>query len=86
MTPEQLDGFFVGVRDGDVSAARLTGDERAVRLGIAAVIAAIGAAAIQPVVALGALGFVPYAFVDRLPRLMLRDGRSDRLVCGVPYD
>ncbi len=69
VTPEQLDAFFVGVRDGDVSAVRLTGGERAVRLGIAAVIAAIGAAAIQPVVVLGALGFVAYAFVDRLPRL-----------------
>jgi hypothetical protein len=69
VTPERLDEFFAGARDGNVAAVGLTTSERIVRLGVAAAIAAIGVAAGQPVVVVGALGFVAYAFADWLPRL-----------------
>jgi molybdenum cofactor biosynthesis enzyme MoaA len=69
LAPEKVDEFFAGARDGDVAAVRLTAGERTVRFGVAAAIAAIGVVAVQPVVVVGALGFVAYAFADRLPRL-----------------
>jgi thioredoxin-like negative regulator of GroEL len=67
-TQEQLDSFFAGARDRDVARSRLTTGERALRLGVAAAIAGIGLASAQPVVVVGALGFVAYAFLDHLPR------------------
>jgi hypothetical protein len=68
-TPEQLDVFFTGARDEHVARSRLSTGTRALRLGVAAAIAGIGIASVQPMVVVGSLGFVAYAFTDRLPRL-----------------
>jgi hypothetical protein len=68
-TPEQLDAFFAGARAEDVARPRLSTGTRALRLGVAAAIAGIGIASVQPIVVFGSLGFVAYAFTDRIPRL-----------------
>jgi thioredoxin-like negative regulator of GroEL len=67
-TPDQIDRFFSDTRSRSVRRARLTTGERALRLGVAAAIGGIGIASAQAVVVVGALGFVAYAFTDRLPR------------------
>jgi thioredoxin-like negative regulator of GroEL len=66
-TQEHLDSFFASVRDRDVARSRLTTGKRALRLGVAAAIAGIGLGSTEPVVVVGALGFVAYAFLDHLP-------------------
>ena len=68
-TREQVDRFFSDTRSHTVQRARLTTGERGIRLGVAAAIAGIGIVSAQPVVVVGALSFVAYAFADRLPRL-----------------
>lgn len=66
--PDQVDRFFSDTRSHSVRRARLTTGERALRIAVAAAIGGIGIASAQPVVVVGALGFVAYAFTDRLPR------------------
>ena len=67
-TPEQVDRFFADTHSLKVERARLTTGERALRLGVAAAIFGIGIVSAQPMVVVGVLGFVAYAFADRLPR------------------
>jgi hypothetical protein len=68
-SPEQLDAFFAGARAEDLARPRLSTGTRALRIGVAAAIAAIGIASVQPVVVVVSVGFVAYAFTDRIPRL-----------------
>ena len=59
---------MVTITNADAGRGRVARWAKALRLGVAAAIAGIGIASVEPVVVFGSLGFVAYGFADRFPR------------------
>jgi thiol-disulfide isomerase/thioredoxin len=68
MLPSVEDGAARFAPDVEFVRVDVSADRRTVRLGVASAITAFGVVAAQPIVVVCALGFVAYAFADRLPR------------------